>query len=104
LNTIEALEQEFRGIEAPHTHELVRLNETKAMLLAAQFILRASLLRTESRLSHFRDDFPHRDDANWLVWLDIVPGAAGPEWRRTPIPTPLCPVVSRAVRPTRLKD
>jgi succinate dehydrogenase/fumarate reductase flavoprotein subunit len=74
------------------------------MLLAARFILRASLLRTESRLSHFRDDFPQRDDTNWLVWVDIVPGASEPEWRRTPIPTPLCPVLARPVRPTRLSQ
>ena len=31
----------------PHTHELVRLKETEAMLLAARFILGASLYRTE---------------------------------------------------------
>ena len=47
---------------------------------------------------------PQRDDANWLLWVDIVPGASGPEWRRTPIPTPVCPVVPRAVRPTRLEQ
>jgi succinate dehydrogenase/fumarate reductase flavoprotein subunit len=104
LSAVEALAQQFLAIKAPHTHELVRLKETEAMLLAAQFILRASLVRTESRLSHFRDDFPQRDDANWLVWVDIVPGASEPEWRQTPIPTPLCPVVARAVRPTRLKE
>jgi succinate dehydrogenase/fumarate reductase flavoprotein subunit len=102
LKTVEALQQQFREIKAPHTHELVRLKETEAMLLAARFMLRASLLRTESRLSHFRDDFPQRDDANWLVWIDIVAGASEPEWRLTPIPTPLCPVVARTVRPTRL--
>ena len=48
----------FASIAAPHTHELVRLKETEAMLLAAQFMLGASLFRTESRLSHFRDDYP----------------------------------------------
>ena len=37
---IERLAEEFRDIAAPHVHELVRLKETEAMLLAARFILR----------------------------------------------------------------
>ncbi|HTV36223.1 MAG TPA: FAD-binding protein [Xanthobacteraceae bacterium] len=99
------LGEEFRGISAPHVHELVRLKETEAMLLAASFILGASLYRTESRLSHFREDFAARDDENWLVWVDIEPGgnAAAPTFKKTPIPTPLCPVTAQAVRPSRLK-
>jgi succinate dehydrogenase/fumarate reductase flavoprotein subunit len=102
LHNVDALAQQVREIAAPHTHELVRLKETEAMLLAAQFMLRASLLRTESRLSHFREDFPHRDDADWLVWIDISPGSEQPVLNKTPIPTPLCPVLARSARPTRL--
>jgi succinate dehydrogenase/fumarate reductase flavoprotein subunit len=102
LHNVDALAQQVTEIAAPHTHELVRLKETEAMLLAAQFMLRASLLRTESRLSHFREDFPQRDDAGWLVWIDISPGSEQPVLNKTPIPTPLCPVLARSARPTRL--
>ncbi len=102
LQSIEALETRFRELAAPHTHELVRLKETEAMLLAARFILAASLHRTESRLSHFRDDYPQRDDENWLVWIDVVPGADEPRLEATPISTPLCPIAARSVRPSRL--
>src|SRR5262249_48690216 len=102
MREIESLSQRFAAIAAPHTHELVRLKETEAMLMAARFILGASLYRTESRLSHFRDDFPERDEANWLVWVDITGQADAPQFTRTPVPTPLCPVLPRAVRPTRL--
>jgi succinate dehydrogenase / fumarate reductase flavoprotein subunit len=28
-------------------------------------------MRTESRVSHYREDFPDRDDANWLKWVVI---------------------------------
>ena len=65
------LDDEFKELAAPHTHELVRLKETEAMLLAARFILGASLYRTESRLSHFREDHEARDDKDWLVWVDF---------------------------------
>jgi succinate dehydrogenase/fumarate reductase flavoprotein subunit len=102
MQEIEHLADRFAALAAPHTHELVRLKETEAMLLAARFILGASLVRTESRLSHFRDDFPERDDTSWLVWVDITGGAETPTFEKTPIPTPLCPVLPRAVRPTRL--
>jgi succinate dehydrogenase/fumarate reductase flavoprotein subunit len=100
MGKVVALNDDFANIAAPHTHELVRLKETEAMLLAAQFILGASLERTESRLSHFREDFEARDDANWLVWVDIADRGGKPEFSRTPIPTPLCDVTPMR-RPTR---
>jgi succinate dehydrogenase/fumarate reductase flavoprotein subunit len=100
LAKVETLADEFASIAAPHTHELVRLKETEAMLLAARFILGASLERTESRLSHFREDFEARDDANWLVWVDIAAGKDAPALSRTPVPTPLCDVTP-VRRPTR---
>jgi len=104
---VEDLAARFQQCAAPHTHELVRLKETEAMLLAARLILGASLFRTESRLSHFREDFRERDDINWLVWTDTEGDgrrrARAPQFVRTPIPTPLCPVLPGAVRPTRLK-
>ena len=85
------LDDEFKDLSAPHTHELVRLKETEAMLLAARFILGASLYRTESRLSHFREDHDQRDDRDWLVWVDFCETGNGPAFTKTPVPTPLCP-------------
>ena len=85
------LDDEFKDLSAPHTHELVRLKETEAMLLAARFILGASLYRTESRLSHFREDHDQRDDKDWLVWVDFCETGNGPAFTKTPVPTPLCP-------------
>jgi succinate dehydrogenase/fumarate reductase flavoprotein subunit len=84
------LKDEFARLHAPHTHELVRLKETEAMLLAADIILRASLERTESRMSHFREDFDYRDDGNWLKWLDVRHAPDGPRFTATPIPLSLC--------------
>jgi succinate dehydrogenase / fumarate reductase flavoprotein subunit len=36
------------------------------MLIYAEAILDGSIARTESRGSHYRPDYPDRDDANWL--------------------------------------
>ena len=96
------LSDELKTLTAPHTHELVRLKETEAMLLAARFMLGASLYRTESRLSHFREDHDARDDTNWLVWVDIAKTESGPQFSKTPVPTPLCAVTLPAGRPKRL--
>jgi succinate dehydrogenase/fumarate reductase flavoprotein subunit len=99
---IEALAEKMRDLAAPHVHELVRLKETEAMLLAARFIVGASLVRTESRLSHFREDHPARDDDHWLVWIDIAERAGLPRFTRTPVPAPLCAVTPLARRRARL--
>jgi succinate dehydrogenase/fumarate reductase flavoprotein subunit len=99
---VSALSDEFKNIAAPHTHELVRLKETEAMLLAAKFILGASLYRTESRLSHFREDHETRDDDNWLVWVDVTESGNGPAFSKTPVPTPYCSVTLPRRKPSRL--
>jgi succinate dehydrogenase/fumarate reductase flavoprotein subunit len=102
FDRVTELSDEFKNIAAPHTHELVRLKETEAMLLAARFILGASLYRTESRLSHFREDHDARDDANWLVWVDVNEGGNGPAFSKTPVPTPYCSVTLPRRKPSRL--
>jgi L-aspartate oxidase len=43
-----------------------RLAEAQAMSRVAHSILASALARTESRGAHFRNDFPRRDDANFL--------------------------------------
>jgi succinate dehydrogenase/fumarate reductase flavoprotein subunit len=99
---VESLAEKFDDLSAPHTHELVRLKETQAMLAAARLILGASLYRMESRLSHFREDHVARDDASWLVWVDISAAGGVPQFAKMPVPTPLC-AVTPTRRPTRLR-
>ncbi len=104
LNKVETLAARAAEIAAPHVHELVRLKETEAMLLAARLILGASLMRTELRLSHLREDYTQRDDANWLCWVDISEADGAPRFGKTPIPTPLCPVTALSSGgPSRLR-
>ncbi|WP_216665207.1 FAD-binding protein [Pseudoruegeria sp. HB172150] len=101
---VDSLSARAADLRAPHVHELVRLQETEAMLLAARLILGASLTRTESRLSHIREDYPERDDESWLSWVDIREAPDGVAVDKTPVPLVHCGVeqIARG-RPERLR-
>ena len=46
--------------------ELVTAYRVQKMLKMAQCVAYGALMRTESRGAHFREDFPRRNDAEWL--------------------------------------
>jgi succinate dehydrogenase/fumarate reductase flavoprotein subunit len=58
-------------------HELRLAHETSNMLLNAEMKLRSGLYRTESRGTHFREDFPARNDAEWFCWVLIRKDSGG---------------------------
>ena len=69
--------------------DLVGFLEFKNMCLSAEMVCRAALLRTESRGSHYRTDYPKEDNENWLrnivfrkedgaIAWEAVPVKAGP--------------------------
>jgi len=47
-------------------YELIQYLELSGMILLAEVIVQGALARKESRGSHFRMDFPNRDDEHWL--------------------------------------
>ncbi len=47
-------------------HELIQYLELEGMLHLAEAIVEGALARNESRGSHFRMDYPKRDDEHWL--------------------------------------
>ena len=72
---------------AKDMHELIRLRETESVLLNAEMMLKASLMRQESRSGHFREDFPERNDRQWLKWIVIKRGSQGEmELQAVPVP------------------
>jgi len=78
LTTIEFLRDRLTPyVMAKDAHELRLAHETMNMILNAEMKLRAALFRTESRGTHYREDFPARDDANWLAWATLQRGADG---------------------------
>ena len=56
---------------ARDAHYLLRLEEVRNMALIAELMLRASLMRTESRASHYREDYPVRNDTDWMRWIVV---------------------------------
>jgi len=64
-------------LRAADMHELRLAHETANMIVSAEMKLKASLMRTESRCSHYRLDYPERDDTNWRAWINIHKGADG---------------------------
>ncbi len=64
-------------LRAADLHELRLAHETANMIISAEMKLKASLLRKESRCSHYRLDYPEVDDKNWKAWINIFKGKDG---------------------------
>lgn len=83
---------------APHLaardpRDLVKLYEALSMLQAAELFVRCSLLRTETRAGHYREDYPERDNGSWLQWIYARRGADGEAGlRKVPVPVERYPV------------
>jgi len=71
LGMIENVKAKLENLTARDSHELVRCHEAKSMVTCAETLYRASLLRTETRGTNIREDYPERDDKNWLKWIII---------------------------------
>jgi succinate dehydrogenase/fumarate reductase flavoprotein subunit len=59
-------EMEGRLADLEAAGRSIELNEVKGSVLISKAIMRASLEREESRGAFYREDFPQRDDDNWL--------------------------------------
>jgi len=74
--------EELRDSHIPHLkakdmHELRLAHETKNMIISAEMKLKASLMRKESRCSHYRLDYPELDNKNWQAWINIYKSKKG---------------------------
>ncbi|MDE5420221.1 FAD-binding protein [Labilibaculum sp. DW002] len=64
-------------LRAADMHELRLAHETVNMIATAEMKLKASLMRKESRCSHYRMDYPDMDNENWQAWINIFKGNDG---------------------------
>ncbi len=65
--------------------ELLEARELGYLLDCAETTAVAALTRTESRGAHFREDYPERDDAQWLVHSLAYRGPGGPIMQTKPV-------------------
>ena len=71
LNRVLAFYDVIERLKARDHHELVKCIDAQSMALTAEIFYRASLMRTESRGGHFREDHPYMDNKNWLKWIIV---------------------------------
>ncbi|MFT5699007.1 MAG: succinate dehydrogenase/fumarate reductase flavoprotein subunit [Desulforhopalus sp.] len=64
-------------LRAADMHELRLAFETRNMIISAEMKLKASIMRKESRCSHYRLDYPEVDTKNWNAWINIFKGSDG---------------------------
>ena len=67
-------------------HELRLAHEVRNIVLHAELKLKVKMFRKESRWTHFREDYPLRDDKNWLCWIKIKEVDGEPVFTKVPIP------------------
>ena len=71
VDQIVTLKEQYRQVSlstppGPFNFELVNVLELESQLYLAEITARGALARQESRGSHFRTDYPNRNDERWL--------------------------------------
>lgn len=84
LGKLSGLRERYAWLRPVKSHraynlDLLRAYELAGMLDLAEITAMGALAREESRGSHFRVDFPSRDDGSWLRHTIARKGLAGPE-------------------------
>ena len=95
--TLSAMREKLREIRDRYTHvkledsgakyntELLEVLELGSLIDVAEVLVESALARQESRGAHFREDFPKRDDPNWLKHTLAYQGPKGIEFKYKPV-------------------
>lgn len=85
-------EEDLPRLCARDFHELIKTNEARNFvhMMAPAYV--CALERKESRLTHYRCDFPYRDDVEWLKWVVVKKVDSGLGIRYEPLPLETSPV------------
>jgi len=95
LKETDDINEALRNISVPLTTmrynmDWIETLEAQNLSGVAEMIIKAALIREESRGAHFREEFPEKDDENWLK--HIVMGLEDGEMRLTACPVDLSEV------------
>lgn len=69
---IEKLKLESKNLVAKDPRQLRKCHNAKSTLELWEIMAKTSLMRTESRADHYREDYPLMDNENWLKWLIVT--------------------------------
>ncbi|MEE8450171.1 MAG: FAD-binding protein [Thermodesulfobacteriota bacterium] len=78
--------EDMPRVFARDAHELIKANEARNFLEVLVPTSIAALERKESRLSHYRVEYPYRDDKEWLKWVMVRKDNGGIKVRFQPVP------------------
>ena len=84
LSELESIKQRYENVflenRSPrYNTDLTEVLELECLIGLAETILKSAISREESRGAHYREDFPERDDKNWLKHTMIVKNSTGSE-------------------------
>lgn len=86
LDKVIVIREELDRMKAEDYHELCNCMFAESMVLCAEMFYRASLMRTESRGFHYREDYPKSDNKNWLKWIVIKKEGEAMKLYTEPVP------------------
>ncbi|MBU4315857.1 MAG: FAD-binding protein [Proteobacteria bacterium] len=71
ISLIHGIESDLKQAHVGSVRNLMRFLELENMILVSKILCESALLRTESRGSHYRRDFPEEDNQNWLKTICV---------------------------------
>lgn len=87
LAEMERIQKEMiPNVRANDVHQLVKANECKNSVQVLEVHHQCALERKETRFTHYREDYPYRDDVNWMKWIIVKKNKKGMTIRFDPIP------------------
>lgn len=72
LREVTAGQNRIKQVPADNPRDLIKLLKLENMLLVSEMVCKAAIMRTESRGSHYRTDFPGEDNGEWLKNIFIT--------------------------------
>lgn len=84
LSDLESIKERYKSVRiedkrSNYNTDLTEALELECLIGLAETILKSALARQESRGAHYREDFPERDDKNWLKHTLIQRAGSGSE-------------------------
>ncbi|MCS7149473.1 MAG: succinate dehydrogenase flavoprotein subunit [Caldimicrobium sp.] len=90
LEELQVLRDRFQEIELMDksgifNQEMLSALELYHMINLAEALVFSALVREESRGAHYREDFPERDDVNWLKHTFVYKTSSGIDYKFKPV-------------------